>query len=88
MRKLLDQKFWSLGTNLGDPRALGATPVVLVSVRMLILFTFVMIYMTPHPIALENFFAKELASVPMWHMTKADKMRGAPALFGAGLYRL
>ena len=65
MRKFLDQKFWSLGTNLGDPRALGATPVVLVCVRMLILFTFVMIYMMAHPIALENFFAKELASVPM-----------------------
>ena len=71
MRKILDKNFWSLGTNLGDPRALGATPVVLVSVRMLILFTFVMIYMMAHPIALENFFAKELASVPMWSIISA-----------------
>ena len=65
MRNFLVQKIWSLGTNLGDPRALGTTPVVLGSVRMLILFTFVMIYMMAHLIALDNFFAKELASVPM-----------------------
>ena len=61
----MDQKFWSLGTNLGDPRALGATPVVLVSIRLLILVIFVMIYMMVHLIALDNFFAKELTSVPM-----------------------
>ena len=65
MRKILRQKFWSLGTNLGSPRALGVAPVVQPMFWRVFLFKFGMVYMMTHPIALEKIFLIKLASSDM-----------------------
>ena len=72
MRKILRQKFWSLGTNLGSPRALGVAPVVQPMFWRVFLFKFGMVYMMTHPIALEKIFLIKLASSDMWYIAVAE----------------
>ena len=66
MRQKIGPKFWSQGTNLGCPRALGATPGVVEKFRMVILFTFMMLYITTLFTFLGYFFLLTCASVVMW----------------------
>ena len=66
VRKFLNPKIWSQGTNIGGLRALGATLVVLGFSRVAISFISGMVYIIMESISLGYFFAIARPSVDMW----------------------
>ena len=68
MRKNFGPKFWSQGTYLGCPRALGGTPGVVAKFRLVILFTYMMVYIPILFTSLGYFFRLTSASVEMWYV--------------------
>ena len=80
MRKFLRPKFWSLGTNLGDPRGLVATPGVQGFPRWVILVPSGMVHITVGESRMAYFFAHEWPSVVMCLATKEIKYRSTKLL--------
>ena len=64
-RELLSQKFWSHGTYLGYPRAIGAMQMVLGFFGMVFLFTYGMVYTMPYSNPLDKKVAPTCASADM-----------------------
>ena len=72
MRKNFGPKFWSQGTYLGCPRALGGTPGVVEKFQLVILFTYMMVYIPILFTSLGYFFRLSRASVEMWEVYSRD----------------